>query len=212
VSDILFNISVSDWSEIIRNYALGGSALLTSVSAYLGLKNWKFQQEWKEKRDIAIKSLHGIDNLERAFSEAVINPFSYDDLKLLIPSVSKFEGRAASISIVFEKNLTSKLNNLDKALEEFEKNLVPANILLNYNFKKQVRAIVASTNLFSAYLNQVKLVANVSILSEEDSKLYLQNYREKTFSKVQVTEASKHQILTDLRDLEDRILVEGGLK
>ena len=209
--DILFGISATDWSEILRNYALGIAAILTSYVALNGLNSWKDQQEWNEKRKAAIEALLAIEKLERVLQNSLFNPFSDEQFIEIIPEKTKFEGIAFAVATTIEENINGKISELQDAVKEFEKSLVPAAIIFDASFKSTTRRVTSWIGVFLAELTQVSLVAKFPMLSQENSRNYIEKYRSETFSSDQAKEIPNHPTLRLLNDLEGEIRALGGV-
>ena len=128
--DIFFEISATDWSEIVRNYTLAGAAFLTAWLAWSGFQAWKKQKLWEDSRDISRQALLKSFLYLNSINQLRFPPRSEIEKQIITKDRSQLNDVEKAIVRSINSSLEKDLDEL-KALEaEFQSTMMEASFLL----------------------------------------------------------------------------------
>jgi len=130
VIDIFFEISATDWSEIVRNYTLAGAAFLTAWLAWSGFQAWKKQKLWEDSRDISRQALLKSFLYLNSINQLRFPPRSEIEKQIITKDRSQLNDVEKAIVRSINSSLEKDLDELKTLEAEFQSTMMEASFLL----------------------------------------------------------------------------------
>lgn len=151
MEDLIFHVTASEWSEIVRNYALSIAAAATTWVAWQSLTSWKKQKTWEADREISRRLFLAATELDEAVVGLRICAKRKRSTAYLNSTTCEWKPEDERSAEIVRIKIEERILELDDALITLKSDMAEASVLWDddevYKVRRDIDILVSELNI-----------------------------------------------------------------